>query len=143
MTGSKTISPRNDLMSSETHDPISDFRPPNMKPEPFAPIGILLVDDEPKNLTVLESILDDPQYKLVRAESVDQALLALIVEEFALVVLDIQMPGMNGFELATMIKQRRKTADLPIIFLTAYYGEDQHILEGYGTGAVDFFCISR
>ena len=103
-----------------------------------APINILIVDDEPKNLTVLETILDDPGYRLVRAGSADQALLALIVEEFALLILDIRMPGMTGFELANMIKERKKTARVPIIFLTAYFNEDQHVLEGYGTGAVDY-----
>lgn len=101
-------------------------------------INILLVDDEPKNLTVLETILDDPTYRLVRADSADQALLALVREEFALIILDIQMPGMTGFELAQMIKQRKKTAGVPIIFLTAYYSETEHILEGYGSGAVDY-----
>ena len=102
------------------------------------PINILIVDDEPKNLTVLETVLDDPGYRLVRAESADQALLALVVEEFALLILDIRMPGMTGFELAQMIKERKKTAAVPIIFLTAYFNEDQHVLEGYGTGAVDY-----
>jgi signal transduction histidine kinase len=103
-----------------------------------APINILIVDDEPKNLAVLESILDDPGYRLVRAESADQALLALLVEEFALLILDIRMPRMTGIELAGMIKERRKNALVPIIFLTAYYNEDQHILEGYDSGAVDY-----
>ena len=103
-----------------------------------APINILIVDDEPRNLTVLETILDDPGYRLVRAGSADQALLALIVEEFALLILDIRMPGITGFELANMIKTRKKTARVPIIFLTAYYNEDQHVLEGYGAGAVDY-----
>ena len=98
------------------------------------------MDDEPKNLTVLETVLDDPDYRLVRAESADQALLALVVEEFALLILDIRMPGMTGFELAQMIKERKKTAGVPIIFLTAYYNEDQHVLEGYGTGAVDYLA---
>lgn len=102
------------------------------------PINILLVDDEPKNLTALEVVLDNPDYRLIRATGADEALLALVTYEFALLVLDIQMPGMNGFELANMIKQRKKTAGVPIIFLTAYYSEDQHILEGYGTGAVDY-----
>lgn len=102
------------------------------------PINILIVDDEPKNLTVLETVLDNPGYRLVRAESADQALLALVVEDFALLILDIRMPGMTGFELAQMIKGRKKTARVPIIFLTAYYNEDQHVLEGYGTGAVDY-----
>ncbi len=72
--------------------------------------------------------------------SADQALLALVVEEFALLILDIRMPGMTGFELAQMIKERKKTARVPIIFLTAYYNEDQHVLEGYGTGAVDYLA---
>jgi two-component sensor histidine kinase len=102
------------------------------------PINILIVDDEPKNLTVLQSILDDPNYRLVRAESADEALLALLAEQFALLILDIRMPGMTGFELAQTIKERKKTAQVPIIFLTAYYNEDQHILEGYGAGAVDY-----
>ncbi len=102
------------------------------------PINILIVDDEQKNLTVLETVLDDPDYRLVRADTADKALLALIAEEFALIILDINMPGMSGFELAQMIRERRKTARVPIIFLTAYYNEDQHILEGYAAGAVDF-----
>ncbi|HSL06290.1 MAG TPA: PAS domain S-box protein [Nitrospiraceae bacterium] len=102
------------------------------------PINILIVDDEPKNLTVLETILDDPGYRLVRAESAEQALLALVSEEFALLILDIRMPSMTGIELAQLIKERKKTARVPIIFLTAYYNDDQHALEGYGAGAVDY-----
>ena len=104
----------------------------------FDPVNILIVDDEPKNLAVLETLLDDPGYRVVRAESPDQALLALVVEDFALLILDIRMPGMSGFELAQMIKNRRKNAHVPIIFLTAYFNEDQHVLAGYGTGAVDY-----
>lgn len=96
------------------------------------------MDDEAKNLTVLETVLDDPGYRLIRAESADQALLALVVEEFALLILDIRMPGMTGLELAKMIKERKKTARVPIIFLTAYFLEDQHVLAGYDTGAVDY-----
>ncbi len=102
------------------------------------PINILIVDDEPKNLTVLETIFDDPGYRLVRAETADKALLALVAEEFALLILDIRMPGMTGLQLAQVIKERKKTAEVPIIFLTAYYNQDQHVLAGYGTGAVDY-----
>jgi two-component sensor histidine kinase/CheY-like chemotaxis protein len=102
------------------------------------PINILIVDDEPKNLTVLETVLDDAAYRLVRATSADQALLALVVDEFALIILDIRMPGMTGLELAQTIKERKKTAHVPILFLTAYYNEDEHVLAGYGTGAVDY-----
>jgi PAS domain S-box-containing protein len=101
-------------------------------------INILIVDDEPKNLTVLEAILDDPGYRLIRAESADQALLALLANEFALLILDIRMPDVTGFELAQIIKARKKNATVPIIFLTAYYNEDQHIIDGYNTGAVDY-----
>lgn len=106
--------------------------------QPKKPISILAVDDEPKNLLVLETVLDDPGYRIVRAESAEQALLALLADEFALLILDIRMPMMSGLELAKVIKERKKTAGLPIIFLTAYYSEDQHILEGYGSGAVDY-----
>jgi len=102
------------------------------------PTNILMVDDEPKNLTVLETVLDDPSYRLVRAASADEALLALLEQEFAVLILDIRMPEITGFELAQLIKQRKKTSHIPIIFLTAYYSEDQHVLEGYGTGAVDY-----
>ena len=97
-------------------------------------VNILIVDDEPKNLLVLETVLDDPGYRLVRANSGEEALLHLMAEEFAVLVLDVRMPGMTGFELAHLIKERKKTARVPIIFLTAYYNEDQHILEGYGSG---------
>jgi len=102
------------------------------------PVNILIVDDEPKNLAVLETVLDDPGYRLVRATSGEEALLALMAEEFALLILDVRMPGMSGFEVAQLVKERRKTARIPIIFLTAYYNEDQHILEGYVSGAVDY-----
>jgi two-component sensor histidine kinase/CheY-like chemotaxis protein len=101
-------------------------------------VNILIVDDEPKNLTVLETVLDSPRYRLVRAESAEQALLALLAEEFAILILDVRMPGVTGFELAQMIRERKKTAQVPIIFLTAYYNEDQHVIEGYDSGAVDY-----
>ena len=100
--------------------------------------NILIVDDEPANLLVLESVLNDPGYRIVRALSADQALLALMGQEFAVMVLDIQLPDMNGIELAQMIKERKKNAHLPIIFLTAYFDQDQHRLQGYGSGAVDY-----
>jgi PAS domain S-box-containing protein len=103
-----------------------------------APVNILIVDDEPKNLTVLEAILDDPGYRLVRAVSAEQALLALLADEFALLILDVRMPDVSGFELARIIKARKKYANVPIVFLTAHYNEDQHIIEGYTTGAVDY-----
>jgi two-component sensor histidine kinase/CheY-like chemotaxis protein len=101
-------------------------------------VNILIVDDEPKNLTVLETVLDSPRYQVIRAESADKALLALLRHDFAVLILDVQMPGITGFELAQMIKQRKKTSGVPIIFLTAYYNDDQHVIEGYDSGAVDY-----
>jgi two-component sensor histidine kinase/CheY-like chemotaxis protein len=101
-------------------------------------VNILIVDDEPKNLTVLETVLDSARYRVIRAESADQALLALLKHDFAVLILDVQMPGITGFELAQMIKERKKTSEVPIIFLTAYYNEDQHVIEGYDSGAVDY-----
>src|SRR4051812_5977347 len=100
--------------------------------------NILLVDDEARNLDVLDSLLDSPEYNLVRALTAERALMLLLDGEFAAIVLDIQMPGMSGIELATLIKLRRKTQHIPIIFLTAYFQEDKDVLQGYGSGAVDY-----
>jgi CheY-like chemotaxis protein len=101
-------------------------------------VNILLVDDEPRNLDVLETILDHPDYRLIRAQNADEALRVLISHDIAVIVLDIRMPGTSGIELAQLIKQRKKTQQIPIIFLTAYFREDEHILQGYGAGAVDY-----
>ena len=101
-------------------------------------VNILLVDDDTRNLDVLESILESPDHRLVRARTADEALLTLIAEEFAVIVLDVRMPEMSGYELAQLIKQRKRTQHVPILFLTAYYREDADILQGYGAGAVDY-----
>jgi signal transduction histidine kinase len=101
-------------------------------------VNILLVDDEPRNLDVLESILQAPDYRLVRAETAESALLLLLDTEFAAIVLDIHMPEMSGIELANLIKQRKRTQHIPIIFLTAYFQDEKDVLEGYGSGAVDY-----
>src|SRR6185503_15490807 len=103
-----------------------------LAPADMPPANILIVDDEPRNLTVLETVLSDPNYRLVRAVSPDEALLAVVSQDFALLILDVQMPGMTGFELANTIKSRRKSAQIPIIFLTAHFNDDEHVLEGYG-----------
>jgi signal transduction histidine kinase len=100
--------------------------------------SILLVDDDARNLDVLESILDSPQLRLVRTQTPEEALLALVHSEFACIILDINMPGMNGVDLARLIKTRRRSQQIPIIFLTAYFLEEKDILQGYGVGAVDY-----
>ncbi len=102
------------------------------------PINILLVDDESRNLDALESVLQSPDYGLVRAQTAEQALLLLLHGDFAAIVLDIHMPQITGLELANLIKQRKRTQHIPIIFLTAYYQADKDVLEGYGSGAVDY-----
>jgi signal transduction histidine kinase len=102
------------------------------------PVNILLVDDEVRNLDTLESVLHSPDYRLIRALTAKAALMELLEGEFAVIVLDIQMPEMSGIELANLIKQRKRTRHIPIIFLTAYFQEDTDMLEGYSTGAVDY-----
>ncbi|MBV9945690.1 MAG: response regulator [Myxococcales bacterium] len=102
------------------------------------PVNILLVDDEPRNLDVLESILGDPGYRLLRASDADGALYLLLQHDVAAIVLDIQMPGVSGFELARMIKGTKKYRQVPIVFLTAHLLEDRDILSGYDAGAVDY-----
>ena len=100
--------------------------------------NILLVDDKPQNLLVLESILDAPEYRLIRAHNANQALEALLAQDIAAIVLDVEMPEMSGLELARLIKGCKKTEHIPILFLTARFLEDQDVLKGYGAGAVDY-----
>lgn len=99
---------------------------------------VLVVDDDTKNLLALESVLDGANYRLEKAQTGAEALLALMTGDFAAIVLDVQMPDMSGIELAKMIKQRRRTQHIPIIFLTAHYREDEHVVLGYDVGAVDY-----
>jgi len=101
-------------------------------------VNILLVDDQPNNLLALESILGDTDQNLVRAESGRAALRALLEHEFAVILLDVQMPDLDGFETATLIRQRDKSRDTPIIFLTAINQSDVHVYRGYELGAVDY-----
>jgi signal transduction histidine kinase len=99
---------------------------------------VLIVDDQPRNLDVLEVMLGETDCTLVRAESADEALLCMMRHEFAALVLDIKMPGMNGIELATLIKQRKRSQDTPILFLTAHSVNDDDVLRAYGVGGVDY-----
>ncbi|HEU4994502.1 MAG TPA: response regulator, partial [Gemmatimonadaceae bacterium] len=101
-------------------------------------VEILLVDDRPENLLALEAILEPLGQRLVRAQSGEEALRKLLKHDFALVMLDVQMPGMNGFETAQIIKSRERTKFIPIIFLTAISKEEEHIFRGYQVGAVDY-----
>jgi diguanylate cyclase (GGDEF)-like protein len=102
------------------------------------PANILMVDDRPENLLALEAVLEPLGQNLVRANSGEEALRRLLVEEFAVILLDVQMPGLDGFETAAHIKQREKTRHIPIIFLTAISKDAHHALRGYTVGAVDY-----
>jgi len=99
---------------------------------------VLIVDDQPRNLDVLEVMLADADCSLVRATSAEEALLSVVRHDFAALVLDIKMPGMNGIELATLIKQRKRSHHVPILFLTAHSVNEDDVLRGYGAGAVDY-----
>jgi CheY-like chemotaxis protein len=99
---------------------------------------ILLVDDRGENLVALEAILSSLNEVLVPVRSGEEALKALLVDEFAVILLDVVMPGMDGFETAAHIKRRPKTRDVPIIFLTAASAEPDHAFRGYAAGAVDY-----
>jgi PAS domain S-box-containing protein len=99
---------------------------------------ILIVDDQARNLDALEAMLGQTDCTLVRATSADEALLSLLHHDFAAMVLDIRMPGMSGFELAQLIKQRKRSQHVPILFLTAHLVNDDDVLRGYGVGAVDY-----
>ena len=104
----------------------------------MADARILIVDDEPRNLDALEAMLAPIDCTVMRAESPDEALLRLLKDDFAAIILDIRMPGMSGIELATLIKQRRRSQHVPIVFLTAHLANDEEVLKGYHVGAGDY-----
>ena len=99
---------------------------------------ILLVDDRPENLFALEAILSSLEQELVSVRSGEAALEAVLTDEFAVILLDVVMPGMDGFETAAQIKRRGRTPDAPIIFLTAAGAEPDLAFRGYAAGAVDY-----
>ncbi|HXU84122.1 MAG TPA: ATP-binding protein [Polyangia bacterium] len=100
--------------------------------------NVLLVDDVEANLVVLEALLGGLDCHLVRAATGNEALRQLLKREFAVILLDVQMPGMDGFEVARYARDNPSTSEIPIIFLTAMHSSDENLLRGYGTGAVDF-----
>ncbi|MBI4424989.1 MAG: response regulator [Elusimicrobia bacterium] len=101
-------------------------------------IKILLVDDQAANLLALRSMLEHPDLELIQAHSGEEALRWLLKEEFALVLLDVQMPRLDGFETAALIRTRERCAHIPIIFVTAVNTNETHVSRGYRLGAVDY-----
>src|SRR5262245_2732719 len=108
--------------------------------ETGAKVNILLVDDQPSNLLALEAVLEDLGQNLVKARSGEEALRRLLEANFALILLDVQMPGIDGFETAALVRDREQSRHTPIIFLTAYERSDPQLFKGYSVGAVDYLC---
>src|SRR5271154_3513127 len=100
-------------------------------------VKILLVDDTPENLVSLEAALDGLGQELVLANSGTEALRHLLEDDFAAILLDVKMPEMDGFQTAELIRSRKRSRDIPILFLTGYKS-DEHLFRGYDLGAVDF-----
>ncbi|WP_083566237.1 PAS domain S-box protein [Domibacillus mangrovi] len=101
-------------------------------------INILMVDDHPGNLLALEAVLNSSDYNLISASSGEEALKCVLKKDFAVILLDVQMPGLNGFETAKLIKAREKSKYISIIFITAINQTTEHVLQGYSLGAVDY-----
>ena len=106
--------------------------------EPDRKVSVLLVDDQPNNLLALEAVLQGLDLDLVRARSGEEALLRVLDGDFAVILMDVQMPGMDGFETATTIRRRDRSKHTPIIFLTAFQSTEGQVFQGYALGAVDY-----
>lgn len=100
--------------------------------------SILIVDDQPKNLVAMEATLAGLADRIVSASSGTEALKRILEEDFAVILLDVQMPGMDGFETAALIRQRERSRNTPIIFVTAFSRTDENVFQGYTIGAVDY-----
>jgi len=109
------------------------------QPEETSPwkAKILMVDDNEQNLLALEAVLEHADHELVKATSGREALRYLLADDFAVILLDVKMPDMDGFETASLIRARKRSEHTPIVFLTAFKGEEQ-LSRGYDLGAVDF-----
>ncbi len=109
------------------------------QPQPAkSDVAILVVDDDPRNLFAVRETLEELGAHLVLAKSGEEALKHLLRQDFALILLDVHMPGMDGYDTAELIRKREKSRNIPIIFLTAINKDEVHIFRGYATGAVDY-----
>src|SRR4051812_33124765 len=100
-------------------------------------VNILIVDDLPEKIFVLKSVLEELDENVIGARSGPEALRQILDREFAVILLDVNMPDMDGYETAALIRKRKKSAHTPIIFVTAY-ADEMHISQGYALGAVDY-----
>lgn len=130
--------PRTAVPVTESADHGYDLENPGQLPAQV-PVAILIVDDNPQNLQVMQSVLTADSYTIVTVQSGKEALKALLHQDFALIFMDVKMPVMDGLETARIIREREKSAAIPIIFLTAYADDDTRaIFRGYSIGAVDY-----
>src|SRR3954471_6245666 len=102
--------------------------------------NILVVDDRPDKLLVVQAILEDLGQNLYTAASGEEALRHVLTRDFAVILLDVNMPGIDGLETAALIRGRKKSAHIPIIFITADYHDPTHTARGYSLGAVDYIA---
>ena len=123
------------LQETENASPLSDVP---ASPPPDDRVNILLVDDQPANLVALEAMLQGLGQNLIKAESGREALRWLLTHEFAVILLDVKMPEMDGFETAQLIRERDKSRHTPILFLTAGDNTQTQVVRGYAVGAVDY-----
>ena len=103
-------------------------------------VPILVVDDNPKNLTVIDSVLESPEYQLILVQTANDALMALLRMEFAAILLDVKMPVISGYALARLIKDRKANQHLPIIFISGHHTDTSDVRMGYAAGGVDYVC---
>lgn len=99
---------------------------------------ILIVDDHPENLVALHAVLNSPEYTVTECASGKEALNCLLNEEFDLILMDVQMPEMDGFATASLIRARQKCESIPLIFITARMLDEESTIKGYETGCVDY-----
>jgi CheY-like chemotaxis protein len=99
---------------------------------------ILVVDDDPRNLIAVEEVLRSPGLQIVTADSGEAALRCILQEDFAVILLDVQMPRLDGYEVAGLIRNRPRSSRVPILFLTAFNKDDLHVFKGYSAGAVEY-----
>jgi signal transduction histidine kinase len=124
------------MINQEARRLITEARDERTQWKPI--VNILLVDDVPANLMALGAVLENPDYNLVTASSGEEALRCILKDEFALILMDVQMPEMDGFETASIIKKREQSRYIPIIFVTATSKEDSAVCKGYDAGAIDY-----
>src|SRR4051812_34893175 len=133
-------------MMGSTAEPVESAAPPPGASSPGARVAgpelvkakILVVDDDARNLLAVAEMLRAPGLEIVTADSGEAALRHVLKDDFAVMLLDVQMPRIDGYELAAMVRGRPRSSRVPIIFLTAYNKDELHVFRGYTAGAVDY-----